>query len=758
VAALGAQEWQVDLAKGLKSAIVAKDERAAGGRCIVADVSQAAGTAFEALTPDLAPGVYEATLRLKLPAINSVNTAPLKWVFEVGAAGAGKCEFDVLRIEEAGVYQPIPCRFIVRQAGRARVALAWRRQALNPERSASMRVEKQDLPKAPELDLLKEEQSETKDELALEAEISAEPPLGGLRYLYLAVEGIVIRSVSDAEICALAPDKIRYQPGEQATIAVGVRNYAAAPRSWRVETELVRELDRVIPVDSRNLDIGPGAEQTFQCATPPLTDLWGYAVRCRLFEGERTLAEGQEFFTVHSNLWAVLQAGSPPAQFTAQITPENAAAAAERNRRRYRNWVESGFWAPDEFGDFTPATERWWGGQGCYYGSVAGTRAMIAEGHKRGMSFAVYALIWGGDGPPAFETVRRHPDWGYPSTFNVEWLERWERNAMGTGSNKAAMHVWPLTIIDHSAAGAPARHHGRELSVAHRDLGWDAVRYDCHAISDENARLMRLVKETVHAEAPAFQFGYNSSVPQGDPRLGAAFKAQCEGEGGIMEEGIRQFGGGGLSFAGGATYAVFARRLLDFKNEARTAGGHFIAIGLDKCYPNDLVYQYIFWLAGNSHPCYDWRDASVADYAQFATRYAGLLWDLRLTPLREPAKWIDVGAAESFLWWWRDFVQQRALDGGRRQIVIHLINAPAETVLYTHDDAKVPPPRRDIPLALRVPDGAQVRGVWFLTPEYELTRTALPVTVADGRARFTVPRLRFWSMAVVELDHAETAL
>jgi hypothetical protein len=312
--------------------------------------------------------------------------------------------------------------------------------------------------------------------------------------------------------------------------------------------------------------------------------------------------------------------------------------------------------------------------------------------------------------------------------------------------------VWPITIIHHGGEDGPARHHGRELIGTHEMFGWDAVRYDSHAISDGNARVVGIVKDVVHAELPGFQFGYNSSVPHGNKALMNAFRAQCEGGGGIMEEGIRQFGGGGMSYRGGATYEAFARRILSFKREARSNGGHFIAIGTDKQFPNDLVYQHIFWLAGNTHPCYDWGDVSVADYMQFATRFAGQLWDLNVRPLTEPEDRVDVGEAADWLWLWKDYAHERELAGGRRQMIVHLINAPAENVLYTHDDCKVPPPRRNVPLRLRVPEEKALRGLWFLTAEYELQQQSLPHAMEDGWLTFTVPRVRFWSTIVAEFD------
>ncbi len=757
VAAVPCPAVEVALWPGVRDAIIAKDPDARAGRCVAADVSRLSGTAFEARTPPLAPGAYLAGLRLKLPVINHVNTAPLNWILTVSGAGDGRRAFDILLIERPGVYQEIPCRFVVRRGGEAVVSLAWQRESLNPDRSPDVRVEIKDIPTASDMAMPGDPDAEDElDELDVETELESEPPIAGLKYLFAAVDAVTLTPLGDVTVDTLETDKIRYRPGEQATFTIGLSNLAAAARALTIETTLVHDLDTVVPVDSRTVTVPAAGTHGFSCQGPPFKEKWGWAVRCRVLDGGRAATVREEYFTVHDNPWAVLMAGRGAAQFTAHITPESAAKAARDNQARYRNWVESGFWAPDEFGDFTPDTEHWWGGQGCYYGSVSGTRAQIEEGHKRGIAFAVYANIWGGDGPPAFETVRRRPDWGYASTFNTEWFERWDRNPLGTGSERRGMHVWPVTIIRHGATDEPARHHARELIAAHRTLGWDAVRYDSHAISNENARIVGIVKEVVRAEVPDFQFGYNSSVPGRDASLAAAFSTQCEGGGLIMEEGIRQYGGGGLSY-GQASYEAFARRVLDFSAEARESGSHFVAIGMDKCYPNDLVYQYIFWFAANTHMCYDWADAAVANYAQFATRYAGLLWDLQVTRVADPAKWIEVGDAAPVLWLWRDYVHQRDLGGGRRQLILHLINAPLETNLYTHDDGKVPPPRANLPLTVRLPGSPTVRGVWFLTPEYDLTQERLPHQAAAGGIAFTVPRLRFWSTVVIDLENAAAA-
>jgi hypothetical protein len=750
--AQAAEPIRADIWKGAKDAVVAADPQSDEKKCLASDVGQTAGTVFKAATPVLTPGAYQAVLHMKLGTNNVLNTAALKWTLAVEGAGSGTREFDILNIEQPRVYQEIPCRFTVTKPGAATVSLSWRRESFKKDGAGvRLRVEKSELPTAADLAGLDEEDKEAEDLLGgpLESE-----PVNSLKFLWMAVDRVAIVPLGDVAITRLEVDKIRYKPGEKAKVEAVLHNYGAAPRTLSVETCFIHELDTVIPVDKRTVTLAAGADQVLAFEGPAFDKKWGYSVQCRVSENGKLLAESSEAFTVHDNMWAVLIAGKSPAQFTAHVNITNAATGARENKKRHRNFVESGFWAPDEFGDFTPDTENWWSGQGCYYGGVTGTKALISEGHKAGISFAVYADIWGGDGPPAFEMVRAKPDWGYPSTFNTEWFERWDRNTMGTGKAGHPMHVWPLTIINYSNP-EPFRHHGRELIGTHRMFGWDAVRYDSHAISPENSRVVDIVKKVVHAELPEFQFGYNSSVPEGDPKLTEAFKAMCEDGGGIMEEGIRQYGGGGMSFTGGKTYADFAKRLLDFKEEARRAGGNFLAIGMDECFPNDLVYQHIIWLAGNSHPCYDWPDVSVADYMGFATRYAGLLWDNKVSTVSNASAVVDFGKAAPFLWLTDRFLHQRDLGAGRRQVILHLVNAPLEKVLCTNDDNKVPPPREAIPVSLKLPGAAKVLGVWLLTAEPELTQVRLPSEVKDGRVIFTVPRLRFWDVAVVELDQAE---
>jgi hypothetical protein len=115
---------------------------------------------------------------------------------------------------------------------------------------------------------------------------------------------------------------------------------------------------------------------------------------------------------------------------------------------------------------------------------------------------------------------------------------------------------------------------------------------------------------------------------------------------------------------------------------------------------------------------------------------------------------VDYGPAVTNLWLWKDFVHQRDLGGGRRQLILHLINAPAAARLMTDDDNRLPPPRENVAVSVKLPGTPTVRGVWLMTPEYQLSQARTKYELADGTLRLTVPRLRFWTMVVVDLENA----
>jgi hypothetical protein len=718
------------LANPGKNALVYEDKTSEHGRCLVVDVRDPVGRACKVVSEPLAPGIYQAVVRLKFSPLGTEATANLRWTIAVEPGGAKT--FDILTAEKAHAYQDFVCRFTLTRPGPVTITLDWKRGEGRPGSKDDLRAHPSDL-----------KPLEDPDDAgpAVDAHAGAGPAVDTLDYVNMAIAGITIRPVGDLEVSNLEVDKIHYRPGEAPAVSVTVRNYAPRARNIEAVTELLTELDTVIPVDKRQLTVPASGAAELTCKGPVLTQPWGYAVHTRLLEDGATRTEASEYFTMHDNMWACMMIGTMPGQCTRDVTVESARACALSNKKHYGNFAEHFVWAPDDFGDYTPDTEYWYGGQGCYAGSIRGTHAMIDEGHKVGMTYALYANLWGGGGPPSYEMIRRHPDWGKPSFYNTEWMERWGKDP--------GMHVWIMCNNNYDNP-APFHWHAKEIIATHRIYGWDAIRYDSYTNIQGDDPKLRLVKADVAKVAPEVQWGYNTIVPGSVDLYPDAFRELCRNGGLIMDEGARGYG------MSKGSYEDLARRLLLWSTDTRRFGGHLTAIGQDKCYANDYLYQYVFWLAANTHPWFGGGDGDgpMPNYRRFATRYAGLIFDLAVTPVPDAMRWIDLGDKVTSLYLFPEYVRQRDLGNGQRQLILQFVNPPVATHLWTDETNVLPLPRDPFSVKVTLPGAAKVRNVWHLTAEPVLTQAALPFEVRGRTVTFTAPRLRFWNMVVLDLDGA----
>ncbi len=714
--------------------IFVEDESASKKKAIAVDLTTSPGAIFETTNQYILPaGCYEFEVSAKISVLNDVISAPLIISVEItGGGGVNTTKvWDIFAFEEAQKYEVLKCPVFVKRNTRVRVKIKWERDFFfNPST-----LHKYIATGQPKID-------ETFSDKGSDFILEDVRPIHSLKNPYFAIDSMRFVKKGDLYVATLDVDKVRYYENDKAEVKSEFVNLKAQERTITAHIELISDLDFIAYSNSTDVKLAPFSSTNLVWNMPPFNERnkWGNAVRCSISENGKIVDTKEEYFTVHNNIFAVMIAGRNLGQFTARITNlEYAVKIAEYNKQNYHNFIESGFWAPDEYGDFTPDSEFWYGGQGRYEGSKSGTKMMIEEGKKRGIGFVVYANIWGGDGPPAFELVRKSPDFGYPAEFNVEWFERWNFS----DSRSRRLHVWPVTIINLSNENA-LKHHAKELVSTYKEIGWEAVRYDSHTISEEIAKAVKKVKSFVRGELPQFGFGYNSSVIVNNPALEDAFKEHCEGESLIMEEAIRKSG------SNKASYEDFANRLLLFRKEVRKNNGHFVAIGMDECLPNDLIYQYILWLAGNTHPCYEWKNV-VYNYKQFATRYAGIMWDLKVKPLDNANAIVGIDDKYALkLWRWQDFASKIELAGGRVQTIIHLINKPVASRLNDVPNNAVPLPIHKMPIKINIdPEKYKIK-LWLLTAEPSMTQIEIPYEKHGSSISAVVPKIRFWSVLVAD--------
>ena len=78
---------------------------------------------------------------------------------------------------------------------------------------------------------------------------------------HLAARGVSIETLCPLEISEVSADKITYRPGEAATAAVTLKNYAATPITTKLTVELISGTGYHTPLHSEDLEI-PRRKQT----------------------------------------------------------------------------------------------------------------------------------------------------------------------------------------------------------------------------------------------------------------------------------------------------------------------------------------------------------------------------------------------------------------------------------------------------------------------------------------------------------------
>ena len=327
------------------------------------------------------------------------------------------------------------------------------------------------------------------------------------------------------------------------------------------------------------------------------------------------------------------------------------------------------------------------------------------------------------------------------------------------------MSIWPQLSV-HLDRPDPFRHHAQEIVRSVKQFGWDIIRYDSGLMWEESGDMLRLVKRIVKKECPDLRWGYNTgyhrtnkhppptsgkwgSDPNAEwnqPPIKPVFDMLCE-------DGSLVMGEYNTHAADGWTYKRYASRHINARKMVHKRGGHLLFCPFETESHTDTIYQEILVLAARAHRGWDFTKGSRLgpNYEQFATRFAGYIWDNKATPFEGAKEWIDWGENAQHLFLWDDYACLRKNGENGTDVILQLVNMPPERV-NSYDDCRVPPPRRDLVCSMRLPGGVKPRDVWCATPYQHLTLEKLPLQVKDGRVTFTVPKLRFWNVVVVRLE------
>ncbi|MHC4886948.1 MAG: hypothetical protein ACYTGH_17875, partial [Planctomycetota bacterium] len=214
----------------------------------------------------------------------------------------------------------------------------------------------------------------------------------------------------------------------------------------------------------------------------------------------------------------------------------------------------------------------------------------------------------------------------------------------------------------------------------------------------------------------------------------------CRGGGLIMNESIG-------NASAGWTFNSIVRNLQVDGDLCRERGGFYQGISFgERNPPRDVIIESALWAAAGARP----YNASMSrNVRRYCTRYSQYTFDERLRRLATPEKVLSPRGKTHL--WWQPFVYETPLAGGKRQLVINLLNIPRTDTRPPRDGEVKPkydmPKGTDpLPFTLTLPNGMEATGVNLINPE-SLTVQPLPLK-GDS---FTVPAVAAWSVAVVDL-------
>jgi len=609
--------------------------------------------------------------------------------------------------------------------------------------------------------------------------------------------GVCSQSFAAGEISLTCKNlKILYHRHEKAEVEVALKNNT--DRQWKdlsVVATVEKDVEGSSVIFREATDLGPGAEKELVVSWNVGDEEFGRELRIAIYSGSQLIASGTEYFSVADNLWKVAITGAvvgylEPNLEKIENLDDYLEIKMESARKRFINWIEYYAWAPDDFFNLTPTRERWWSATGPYRIRKEHIQKVIEAAHRHGIRSVTYAQPFA-TGWTTFEMLRKHPEMfaytsagqpapAYGTTFSTVAYDILRTHDMSRNLREEMPRYPPNSVFLNLADLKVVNRGIDEIIASQKMFGWDGVRWDngfyvvranlydfrgkplsSYGDAEElTARNERLIKKRFWSEiSPNFVIGHNSGI-SAMQRHPMGFKEITSDGELFMSEGPRSFWQRDRAENVWSKYRDFITHEGDV---GRKNGSHYLVIGLDNQYLIDQLYLQILTFASGAHPySYQYRlgDRSLpGEYGKFITRYSCLMWDIeRLSPLENPESTFDVDASRPL--WWKRFARKRRLGEKHYQLVLHLINPPAQERIYSDDrplKESAPKYQKDVTVRCRPGGRNRVDKVWLLTAEPRLKRERIDFTRQGDEIVVTVPELRYWSVLVYDV-HGDSAI
>ena len=618
----------------------------------------------------------------------------------------------------------------------------------------------------------------------------AKPPADGPQ---LTVDKITVAPYAAPVIGNVWPGKILYHTNEAAAGMVAVYNGSAQAQTVTLRCALESDLDRTRPLPDATVTLQPGERREVPVTWNTGTEEYGFALAATLVDaGGKTISSGREYFSVADNLWKVgiAESGhgcsvpfgpgpneSEPISVVQQNEAQLAAVLAAPQPPvywHYANYQEF-YGLPDCFFELAPTEDYWITGMGDYTAGKRNLQQALQWMHRWGMRATSYVLP-GPCGVAAETVYRRHPDWFIYDKNGQLGGSLYEKEleamkSMGQPETPFSMQkVSPYGIWLNINIERPEPIDGfvDQVIKSTKMFGWDGIRFDVapflaggydfngkliggtdpkHINEVEVAAWKRMRDSIWKALGPNFGIGLNSDRDLYHDQYPDEWDECCRDGQLLMEEVPRSCYSPQSPRNLWHEYLDFYHAHGDF---VRGLGGHHLIIGLDNQYPVDQLYMNVLTYAMRAHPYnYQYHSESLplGNYAQFATRYSALIWDVeRVKPLAHAEQKLAVTGPAPV--WGPELTCVRATAEGKRQYIVHLINPPANARIYADPTNQVPAPQDNVQVTLQLDPGEKITSARLLSADPTTHEESLPLTTNGNAVTVTVPRLYFWSMVV----------
>ena len=548
------------------------------------------------------------------------------------------------------------------------------------------------------------------------------------------------------------PVKLRYHHDEHPALDFRLINFTDHAQEVAVRPVIVDDQERRSPATATTMTVPPLATISGQAPFPVPAE-GGYQADVELLNGGKIIDrhDGDVFCVSDSPFLFMMTdpvgsghlapnllsgSGKLPEYTDKVLTHWDAYVAAckqsvETWRSQYATYHEYFAWAREDATLLTEDSDApYLSGQTSYSVSRKQLRLLNDLMRSHGMAPVAYtnAVPFGW---PAFEVIRRYPEWyGGSANFDTKGLENYQQQVQPGGAYcsismnfEAVSPGYGKRFLDY---------HIDQLTASAKQYGWEGYRYDAAALP---IKYFPVVQKTLIGLNPPVYIGNNQGVACLGAQQSEEWKVYCAHGALMMEEAMR---GGKDPHSPIHNWTDWIGLLSQGARLTRANGGHYTYIS-----DNRSWYASTLGYAVGGHP-YGFGKSPFGDNERFMLHYGYAFWDLRTQQLPDPDKTLSVTGSRPV--WWKPLVSQRRLDAQHRLVIVPLFNPPAEAEVTGSSPVA---PAEDVVVSF-TPDAGEHVTARLLAAEPTAHSAPLALTQRGNTLQVQTPQ--FWSWTTVLFD------